>query len=101
MCDGGVASGGGRWGGGFDGGLAWGGGTRAGGGCVASGTGAFSFGSGSVGLDGDVSSILEQMVAFFFVFLIALTTCSGSAHPIIVSFCWSRSTRRSCIPAKW
>ncbi|CAJ1940945.1 unnamed protein product [Sphenostylis stenocarpa] len=76
----GAASGGGCWGGDSNGRLACGGS-----GCIASRVVAFLFGSGSVCLDG-VSSILEQIVAFFFVFLIALTTCSGSAHPTICLF---------------
>lgn len=99
MNDDGVASGGGCCGGNSNGWLAWGGGA-CGGGCAVLGAGAFPFGFDSVGLDGGVSSILEQIVAFFFVFLIALTTCSGSAHPTIVSFCRFKSTWRSYIPAK-
>jgi hypothetical protein len=41
------------------------------------------------------------MVAFFLAFFfIALTIFSGSAHPIIVSLCRSKSICRLCIPAK-
>ncbi|KAK6930219.1 hypothetical protein RJ641_004313 [Dillenia turbinata] len=64
-----------------------------GGGLAASGFGSPPSGVGSVGLAaGSVGcSVWAQTVAAFLVFLRALTIFSGSAHPMIVIFCWGKS----------